>query len=122
MPCHVLLSQIAQIIAATPINLSDAELARYVAGITTDTRSLKPGEIFVALRGDKFDGHEFVETALEKGAIAAITDHPLPGSIPHFCLEDTLKAYQTLAHWWRLQFDIPVIAVTGSVGKTTTKE
>jgi UDP-N-acetylmuramoyl-tripeptide--D-alanyl-D-alanine ligase len=122
MPCHVLLSQIAQIIAATPINLSDAELARYVAGITTDTRSLKPGEIFVALRGDKFDGHEFVETALEKGAIAAITDHPLPGSIPHFYLEDTLKAYQTLAHWWRLQFDIPVIAVTGSVGKTTTKE
>ncbi|MEW5860287.1 MAG: UDP-N-acetylmuramoyl-tripeptide--D-alanyl-D-alanine ligase [Cyanobacteriota bacterium] len=122
MPCHVLLSQIAQIIAATPINLSDAELARYVAGITTDTRSLKPGEIFVALRGDKFDGHEFVETALEKGAIAAITDHPLPGSIPHLYLEDTLRAYQTLAHWWRLQFDIPVIAVTGSVGKTTTKE
>ncbi|MBD2540405.1 UDP-N-acetylmuramoyl-tripeptide--D-alanyl-D-alanine ligase, partial [Coleofasciculus sp. FACHB-SPT36] len=72
MPCHVLLSQIAQIIGAKPINLSDAELARYVAGITTDTRSLKPGEIFVALRGDKFDGHEFVETALEKGAIAAI--------------------------------------------------
>lgn len=122
MPCHVLLSQIAQIIGATPINLSDAELARYVAGITTDTRSLKPGEIFVALRGDKFDGHEFVETALEKGAIAAITDHPLSGSIPHLCLEDTLKAYQTIAHWWRLQFDIPVIGITGSVGKTTTKE
>lgn len=126
MPCHVLLSQIAEITLATCANLVDADLETLVAGIVTDTRSLKPGEVFVALRGEKFDGHEYVGTAIEQGAVATIVDKhastQLPSDVPRLQVEDTLLAYQTLARWWRDQFNIPVIAVTGSVGKTTTKE
>ena len=122
MSFHVLLSQLAEIIAAGSVNLSDDLLAADVAGITTDTRTLKAGEVFVALRGEKFDGHEFVETALRKGAIAVITDYKMPGAIPQLHVKDTLTAYQAIARWWRLQFKIPVIGITGSCGKTTTKE
>ncbi len=93
-----------------------------VRGINTDTRSLKPGEGFLALRGDRFDGHEFVSEAIAKGAIAAIVDHRLTTSGLQLQVPDTLVAYQTLAAWWRKQFTIPVIGVTGSAGKTTTKE
>jgi len=116
------LAQLAKVIGNTSLNLSDAALALQVTGITTDTRSLKPGEVFVALRGEKFDGHEFVSVAIEKGAITVVTDHRLPVAVPQLQVEDTLQAYQKIASWWRNQFSIPVIAVTGSVGKTTTKE
>lgn len=115
------LAQLAEVLTATPVNLSSATLAATAVGLTTDTRVLKPGEVFLALRGENFDGHQFVQTAIAKGAIAAITDHPLPGS-PQLQVRDTLAAYQALGCWWRQQFAIPVIAVTGSVGKTTTKE
>lgn len=96
-----------------------------VAGITTDTRSLQPGEVFLALRGETFDGHQFLSTAVEKGAIAAIVDYEAEietPQIPLISVPNTLTAYQQLAHNWRLQFHRPVIAITGSVGKTTTKE
>lgn len=94
-------------------------------GITTDTRTLQPGELFLALRGENFDGHQFVGTAFEKGAIAAIVDRDYDCSHiqqPVIQVDDTLNAYQAIARWWRNQFTIPVVAVTGSVGKTTTKE
>ena len=96
-----------------------------VTGISTDTRTLQPGQVFVALRGESFDGHQFLDTAVERGAIAAIVDHQHPTSaapLPLLPVADTLQAYQAIAQWWRTQFAIPVIAVTGSVGKTTTKE
>ncbi|MDY6937442.1 MAG: UDP-N-acetylmuramoyl-tripeptide--D-alanyl-D-alanine ligase [Cyanobacteriota bacterium] len=91
-------------------------------GITTDSRSIALGNVFVALRGEKFDGHEFVATAAQKGAAAAIVDRLLPVAIPQFQVDDTLKAYQTLGRWWRDRFSLPVIGITGSVGKTSTKE
>ncbi|XTZ19378.1 MAG: UDP-N-acetylmuramoyl-tripeptide--D-alanyl-D-alanine ligase [cyanobacterium endosymbiont of Rhopalodia fuxianensis] len=95
-------------------------------GINTDSRSIKKGEVFLALKGSNFDGHQFAKDATLKGAVALIVDHYLPVSlskkIPQFKVKDTLVAYQQIAHWWRNQVDIPVIAVTGSVGKTTTKE
>ncbi len=97
----------------------------FFTSITTDTRNLKPGHIFLALRGEKFDGHDFAGVAVEKGAIATITDRNIGNQlngVPQLQVEDTLQAYQQIARWWRDQFDIPVIAVTGSVGKTTTKE
>jgi UDP-N-acetylmuramoyl-tripeptide--D-alanyl-D-alanine ligase len=81
--------------------------------------------MFLALRGEKFDGHDFAGVAVEKGAIAAITDRRTGtqlNGVPQLQVEDTLQAYQQIARWWRDQFNIPVIAVTGSVGKTTTKE
>ncbi len=89
--------------------------------ISTDSRTIQPGQIFLALRGEKFDGHQFVSQAFEKGASLAIVDNNIPY---HRCLvvENTLNAYQQIARSWRQQFNIPVIAVTGSAGKTTTKE
>ncbi|NJK40628.1 MAG: UDP-N-acetylmuramoyl-tripeptide--D-alanyl-D-alanine ligase [Acaryochloridaceae cyanobacterium SU_2_1] len=91
-------------------------------GVNTDSRSLAAGELFLALRGEQFDGHQFVERAAQRGAIAAIVDHPLDIALPQLQVKNTLVAYQTLANWWRRQFKIPVIGITGSAGKTTTKE
>lgn len=95
-----------------------------VTGITTDSRQVLPGQIFVALRGESFDGHRFVGSAFQQGAIAAVVDHPPDNcpDLPLMVVPDTLATYQAMGHWWRQQFQIPVIAVTGSVGKTTTKE
>lgn len=122
MPCCATLSQLAEVLTAQPTNLSASALAASTS-ITTDTRSIKPGELFVALRGENFDGHDFVQVALDKGAIAAIVDFKFINSkLPLLQVEDTLQAYQKIAQWWRGQFSIPVIGITGSVGKTTTKE
>ncbi|MEB3179347.1 MAG: UDP-N-acetylmuramoyl-tripeptide--D-alanyl-D-alanine ligase, partial [Nostocaceae cyanobacterium] len=123
MPCSATLIQLVEVLDANPVNLSDAALAQLGSGIQTDTRILQPGEVFVALRGERFDGHQFVSLAIEKGALAAIVDFEYENpQFPVLQVKDTLEAYQKIAWWWRDQFNIPVIAVTGSVGKTTTKE
>lgn len=122
MPIHGQLSQLIEVLAATPINIDENGRFAQVLGISTDTREPLEGKVFVALKGESFDGHQFVEDALKKGAIAAITDHRIPEKVPHLCVKNTLEAYQQLGHWWREQLQIPVIAVTGSFGKTTTKE
>jgi UDP-N-acetylmuramoyl-tripeptide--D-alanyl-D-alanine ligase len=122
MTFSILLSQLVDVLAAEPVNLTAELLATTAVGISTDTRSLKPGQVFLALRGENFDGHRFVTSALGQGAIAAITDHALAEDQPQLVVPDSLVAYQQLGRWWRDQFTIPVIAVTGSVGKTTTKE
>lgn len=121
------LLKISKIIKVLKTNLAE-DLSNLLAiGISTDTRSLRPGEIFLALKGDKFDGHNFLNKAKSQGAIALITQPTqepveLFSDIPHIIVPDTLVAYQQLASWWRRQFSLPVIGVTGSVGKTTTKE
>ncbi len=117
MPCQSSLAQIADLLSATPVAV---DLAQRFQGVSTDTRSLQPGQLFVALRGEQFDGSQFAAEALAKGATAVLTDVPL--ALPHLRVPQVLSAYQVLARWWRDQFPIPVIAVTGSVGKTTTKE
>ncbi|MBN3887109.1 MAG: UDP-N-acetylmuramoyl-tripeptide--D-alanyl-D-alanine ligase [Nostoc sp.] len=123
MRCSATLTQLVEVILAQTVNLSETALTQVSSGIQTDSRTLKSGEVFLALRGDKFDGHEFVPTAIAKGAIAAIVDfeYENPG-FPVLQVKDTLKAYQQIGRWWRDRFNIPVIGVTGSVGKTTTKE
>ncbi len=122
MPCSATIRQLTEVLAAKSINLSDAALKTF-ANITTDTRTIQPGDVFVALRGENFDGHEFVETAIAKGAIAAIVTKDFKhADLPLLQVNDTLQAYQQIAQWWRSQFSIPVIGITGSVGKTTTKE
>lgn len=125
MSCQVSLTKLVDILAAKALNISAAAAAASCTAITTDTRGLQPGNLFVALRGENFDGHDFARMAVEKGAIAVISDShsatQLDG-VPQLQVEDTLVAYQQIARWWREQFNIPVIAITGSVGKTTTKE
>jgi UDP-N-acetylmuramoyl-tripeptide--D-alanyl-D-alanine ligase len=123
MPWSVSIPQLIEVLLSQPVNLSEAALAQVSSGIQTDSRILKRGEVFLALRGENFDGHEFVPTAIAKGAVAAIVDfdYENPG-LPVLRVENTLKAYQQIGRWWRDRFHIPVIGVTGSVGKTTTKE
>lgn len=122
MPCNLTLAQLAEVLNSEIRHIGDNDLKTVANGITTDTRNIKHSEVFVALRGNKFDGHLFASAALEKGAIALIVDYELPLNVPQFVVKDTLKAYQDIANWWRQQFNIPIIGVTGSVGKTTTKE
>lgn len=119
---HLSLGELVSLLQATPVHLSEIAQAQIPEGISTDSRSLKSGDLFVALRGERFDGNLFIDKALQQGAIAVITDRPADTSLPLLVVSDALQAYQTIARWWRDQFQIPVIAVTGSVGKTTTKE
>ena len=95
---------------------------RAFTSISTDTRTLKAGALFVALSGPNFDGHEFVAAAAERGAAAALVDRPLPAALPQVVVADPLAALSAFAREWRRQFHIPLIGVTGSNGKTTTKE
>ncbi|WP_201576902.1 UDP-N-acetylmuramoyl-tripeptide--D-alanyl-D-alanine ligase [Psychrobacter sp. H8-1] len=95
--------------------------------ITTDTRTIKAGDIFLALSGDNFDGHDYIDVAAEKGAIAAIVSRPITTSvankIPQLIVSDTRLALGQLAAFRRQQHqDLTVIAITGSSGKTTCKE
>src|SRR6266403_1380603 len=120
-----------------PLPLS--EIARFAGGsiscgdesvtiekVTTDSRTLKPGELFVALRGENFDGHNFVESVAKRGAAGAIVESNWNGKIPkNFALirtSDTLRAYQELAANYRKSLALNVVAITGSNGKTSTKD
>lgn len=91
-------------------------------GVSTDTRSLQQGNLFVALKGPNFDGHEYLQQAREKGAVAATVEHPVEPGIPVIEVPDTCLALGALASGWRSRFELPLIAVTGSNGKTTVKE
>lgn len=125
MVCRVSIAQLAEILTVPLPAVPEGVLTALGTGIATDTRTLEGGEVFLALRGDNFDGHQFVAKARDLGAIAAIVDRDWQEELPHFPLlrvDDTLKAYQSIAAWWRAQFSIPIVAVTGSVGKTTVKE
>ncbi|MDN5346810.1 MAG: UDP-N-acetylmuramoyl-tripeptide--D-alanyl-D-alanine ligase [Clostridia bacterium] len=95
-----------------------------IQGISTDTRTLKPGEVFFALKGPRFDGHDFLEIAAARGAAAAVISRRPEGAAPPalVLVPDTLQALQSLAAWYRGRFNLPVIGVTGSSGKTTTKD
>ncbi len=114
---------IASLLDATQATAQNLDAPTIAVGITTDSRAVGPGQLFVALRGEKFDGHDFVAAAIAAGCVAAVVDDRFEsGDLPVLVVEDTLKAYQAIGRWWRRQFDIPVIGITGSVGKTTTKE
>ncbi len=94
-----------------------------VLGICTDTRKIEKGCAFLAIKGENFDGHLFVKNAAEAGALAAIvSSEPENTEIPYVLVDDTREAYIKIAAYHRKRFNIPVIGVTGSVGKTTTRE
>ena len=90
--------------------------------VSTDSRTLKPGALFVALRGPNFDGTAFVQAAAAQGAIGALVERETPGALPQVVVADPLRALQELARNWRMGFTLPVVAVAGSNGKTTAKE
>ncbi|MFZ0389577.1 MAG: UDP-N-acetylmuramoyl-tripeptide--D-alanyl-D-alanine ligase, partial [Calditrichia bacterium] len=98
-----------------------------VSGISTDSRQMQTGDLFVALRGERFDGHRFIQKAAEAGAVAIVADkngidgfENLP--VPILLVDDTLQFLMNLSAWYRRRFHFPLVGLTGSAGKTTTKE
>ena len=96
-----------------------------VTGVTTDSRAVQPGQLFIPLVGERFDGHAYISKALEGGAAGCLTaaapETLLPGKL-YIQVADTRLALKALASWYRDKFDLPVVQVTGSAGKTTTKD
>ena len=96
-----------------------------VTGVTTDSRAVQPGQLFIPLVGERFDGHAYIGKALDGGAAGCLTAREpetlLPGKL-YIQVADTRLALKALASWYRNKFDLPVVQVTGSAGKTTTKE
>ena len=93
------------------------------AGIVIDSRKVEPGDIFVAIRGERVDGHQFIREVFDKGAIAVVCEEE-PEELPGPCIrvEDSLAALRQIAAFYREQMPIPIVGITGSVGKTSTKE
>lgn len=114
---------IAQILSATGGRLLCGREETRVTHFITDSRQAGAGAMFVPVRGEKVDGHAFIGAAISAGACAAFTDHPLPPEAGALVLvEDCRAALQRTAAWYREGFDIPIVGITGSVGKTTAKE
>ncbi|HLI82976.1 MAG TPA: UDP-N-acetylmuramoyl-tripeptide--D-alanyl-D-alanine ligase [Bryobacteraceae bacterium] len=107
--------------AAGVMGATGTPLAVSSGGWSVDTRTQNPGDVFFALRGPNHDGHAFVRTALEKGAAAVVVDHA-SGAPGELVVRDTLASLQQLAAWARKQWNHRVVGVTGSAGKTTTKD
>jgi len=106
--------------AAEPV---DVDASVILTGVSTDTRSIQPGQLFVALASEQSDGHLYLAQAAAKGAVAAVVSRRVEGTtIPTILVRDTLVAFGEIANKWRKQFSGSVIGITGSVGKTTTKE
>ncbi len=116
---------IKDIVEATRATLIQGQLTDTVKRVSIDSRDIQEGDVFVAIKGDRFDGHDFIKDIATKPVKAIIVHHKVriqSSSIAIIRVKDTTKALGDLAHWHRKQFDIPVIAITGSAGKTTTKE
>ena len=116
---------LSQVAAAVGARLPSGALERLsVTGLCTNTRAVVQGDLFLALIGERYDGHDFVAEALAKGAVAAVVCRQPSGVDPQVVLTvpDTLAALGLIAREWRRRFAVPVVAVTGSVGKTSTKD
>jgi len=90
--------------------------------VGTDSRSIQPNQLFIALKGENFDGHHFAKSALEQGAAAVMISTAMPDLSPHVRVVDTKLSLGKLAAYWRSKINIPLVAITGSNGKTTVKE
>ncbi len=99
----------------------EALLEREVPDITIDSRAVRPGFLFVPIKGDRFDGHDFITAARKSGALCCLSERPLDSG-PFILVDSSLAAFQSIAEYYRSLFAIPVVGITGSVGKTTTKE
>ena len=119
MPCTA--REICAAVGGTLLQDSGAP----VTGVTTDSRAVQPGQLFIPLVGERFDGHAYISKALDGGAAGCLTAREpetlLPGKL-YIQVADTRLALKALASWYRDKFDLPVVQVTGSAGKTTTKE
>lgn len=93
-----------------------------ITSVSTDTRKIGKNSLFIAIEGERFDAHDFVEQAARSGAVAVVIHKDVECSVPTLRVKDTVEAYLDIAGYYRDKFNIPVVGLTGSVGKTTTKE
>src|SRR5262245_28123645 len=118
---NLLLDEVTKAINGTLAGRGDAE----VLGYSIDTRTLNPGELFFAVKGPRFDGHDFIQQAIEKKAAGVVVESEgiaLPAGFNVVGVRSTVEALQNLARFVRRQWGGPIVGVTGSAGKTTTKE
>ena len=108
---------------ATGGRLCGSDDGALISSVTMDSRLAKEGSLFVAIKGERVDGHDFIKDVFDKGAAAVLCDH-VPEGVTGACIvvEDTVKALQELAGWYRSILPVKVVGITGSVGKTSTKE
>jgi len=109
------------ILACRASKQSDDFLSKPVSAISIDTRTLQVGDLYVAIQGGAKDGHDYVSIAKEKGAVAAVVSRTVECDIPQIIVPETSLALGQIAAYWRQKFSIPIIAITGSSGKTTTR-
>ncbi len=107
---------------AKALSVNDTGPDVIVTGVSIDSRTTQPGDVFFALQGEQVDGHEFIAQAIEKGAVACIISRSLKMSTPYLQVNDTTVALGQFAQFHRTQFNIPIALLTGSYGKTTVKE
>ena len=103
-------------------NGEEAAKAKVIKGVVIDNRKVEDGFLFVPIKGERFDGHDFIEAAYEAGAVCCLSEKKLDTKRPYILVKDSLQAYQDIAEFYRGRFDVTMIGITGSVGKTTTKE
>lgn len=116
-----------ELISATQGQTSSKKSVKRFCGVSIDTRKIREGEVFVAIPGKRFEGHDFIDEAVKKGAGVVVYNNPLKIKVFHkgiiyLKVQDTVEALGNIARFHRRRFKIPVIAITGSSGKTTTKE
>ena len=115
--------KVSDIAAAAEGKLLCGDENTVITSFITDSREAKAGAMFVPIRGERADGHSYIPAVLEGPAAAAFTDHEIPlGEKPLVLVKDCREALQKAAAWYRDQFAIPIVGITGSVGKTTAKE
>jgi UDP-N-acetylmuramoyl-tripeptide--D-alanyl-D-alanine ligase len=114
---------LAQAHALLPASTLVGDAALVIERVHSDTRTLRPGDLFVALKGERFDGHDMLADAKAAGAVAALVQRGLAeAGLPGLVVADTQRALEDLARGWRAQHDLPLVAVTGSNGKTTVTQ
>ena len=97
-------------------------LTRSVVGVSIDSRTVGRGFLYIPIRGERFDGHDFIGAAFDAGALCCLSEKPVEGQKPYILVPSTLDAFQMIAAYYRSLFPIPAVAISGSAGKTTTKE
>lgn len=106
---------------STLLNCAKITHAGFIHGISKDTRYITPGNLYIAIKGEQFDGHDFIAEAAKKGASAALVSYSVDVDIPQIIVKNTVEALGLLSAHWRNRFSLPLIGVTGSNGKTTLK-
>ena len=116
---NLTLAEVAEAVGAE--QPSDPLSSQRVTGLTWDSRSVAPGDLYVAFSGERVDGHDFVDAAIDAGAAAVLVSKPVDAVVPVLVVDDTSHAVTSLAAYWRSRLTSTVIGLTGSSGKTTTK-